>query len=49
MPKLVFKTEKDLLDAFLGCKFAQIPCETEYEEDEKADYDILSLDIKGEI
>ena len=47
MPKLVFKTEKDLLDAFLGCKFAQIPCETEYEEDEKCYLDELSFEMEG--
>jgi len=46
MPKLVFKTEEDMLKAFLGCKFCQIPCETEYDDERKADVDILSFDMK---
>ena len=46
MPKLVFKTEQEMLQAFLSCKFLELEVETEYGEDEKCYLDELSFDIK---
>jgi hypothetical protein len=44
--KLVFKTEQDMLKAFLGCKFAQIECETEYDSEQSCDVDSLSFEFE---
>jgi len=44
--KLVFKNESDMLKAFLGCKFAQIPCNTEYEDEQKGEIDSLSFEME---
>lgn len=47
MPKLIFKDEQDMLKAFLGCKFCQIECETDYDSnDDKGEIDLLSFEMK---
>jgi hypothetical protein len=42
----VFKTEKEMLLAFVECKFAGIYCQTEYEDDRTADLDSLSFEFE---
>jgi hypothetical protein len=49
MYKLKFETEELMLRAFLGCKFAMIECNTEYVDEENAELDTLSFEMKGEI
>lgn len=47
MPKLIFKDEESMLKAFLGCKFCQIECETDYEDNDKSgEVDLLSFEMK---
>ena len=46
MPKLVFKTEKEMLLAFVECKFAGIYCQTEYDDEQKGEIDSLSFEFE---
>lgn len=47
MPKLVFETEEQMQKALVGCKFADIPCKTEYEEN-LACYLLNEIETEGE-